>query len=1129
MGELVLSAFLQALFQNLFALLPLEEWRLVHGVEEDLVNLNDRLSMVQAVLGHAEERQRTDEAVRLWLNDLRGVAYDANDVLDEFATEIARRFLIPYARVRNSLSFLNPKRGLFSLKMNHKIKDIVKRLDAIAKRRIDFGLTVWDEAGNQQRNSVLHESTSLDPLSAPLRESDRQRIIELLVPIDGEVENKISVISILGMGGLGKTTLAKLVCNDETVKNYFELTLWVYVSYYFNVNRLTRKIIESIDSHVCDCISLDNLQKHLKKKLSGKRYLLVLDDVWTEKTDEWETLRVPLLYGAKGSRILVTTRSEEVSNIMSTSPPYRLRGFSDHDCWSLFCKYAFAQGPNAFSGMDNIGRRIVNKCKGLPLAAIALGNRLRKVADRDKWAAILENEYWEFSGEDSDIFLAVSPSYQQLPTHLKACFAYCCVIREGYEFEKEFIVQLWMSQNLFQPKPGERIEDTGSDYFDTLVQRSFFQFSHFDYKSGQPRYTMHDIIHKYAQHVSMEECGAVELGKACNISAKFRHVSLIYDWFEQGKNSTQSSLSKQRENIFKTLYQCKGLYTLLLACGSTEYEVRVPRSLAKKFRSLRTLDLSNCGISMLPDSIGDLKHLRCLQLRNTNIRKLPESVGCLYNLQILGLRNCDILELPWNTRNLRKLRHLDLHLDENSVMAQGAMSRGHSLKSMPPEIGLLTDLQTLSRFVVGRRYRCGIRELKDLNNLHGELQISNLHLVSNAEEVEEANLSSKQYIHRLELQWSHNHTLKLDEHAVEVEERVLANLQPHTNLKEIRVVGYQGASFPSWIKDSSFSKLVTLWLSNCKNCETLPPLGQLPVLKDLYIKEMDAVKIANCSFCGHDRRNFPSLEKLRFESMHNLQVWCGHDNCLFPSLRELIFKNCPDLRQLTHNLPSLTKLEIEGSPNLVGLRRFPSLESLEVKASGEWLVDSWSTLASLSSLALSGLRTSTLPSGLQLGHASSIRCLEISHCGQLVSLPDDWLPTGLTYFQIKHCPQLRALPRGLQNLKELEDLEIQNCGQLEYLPDGLKNLTSLMRFEISDCPQLLCLPGDGLPTKLQFLSINNCPVLGQRCRVEVGEDWPKIEHMFSVWIDGQLVGSSVQPQLSGHDARPLYQGQSSGQ
>uniref|UniRef100_A0A6J0PEF1 Disease resistance protein RGA2-like n=2 Tax=Elaeis guineensis var. tenera TaxID=51953 RepID=A0A6J0PEF1_ELAGV len=174
----VLSAFLQVLFQNLFSLLS-EEGRLVYGAEEELRNLKDVLPRIQAVLRDAEERPPTGEAEKLWLNELRGLAYKANDVLDEFATEVQRRSVIPYAQVRNSLSFVNPKRGFFWLRMSHKIKPIAKQLDVIANSRnlrVGDGMTHREERGD-----VRPESSSLLDPSLPLgRESDKQRIVQLL-------------------------------------------------------------------------------------------------------------------------------------------------------------------------------------------------------------------------------------------------------------------------------------------------------------------------------------------------------------------------------------------------------------------------------------------------------------------------------------------------------------------------------------------------------------------------------------------------------------------------------------------------------------------------------------------------------------------------------------------------------------------------------------------------------------------------------------------------------------------------------------------------------------------------------------------------------------------------------------
>ncbi|XP_038973690.1 putative disease resistance protein RGA3 [Phoenix dactylifera] len=267
-------AFLQVLFENLFTLLS-EEWRLVLGAEDELRNLRDNLSMIQAVLRDAEERQRTDHAVGLWLNELRVVAYDANDVLDECATEAQRRRLIPYAQVRNSLSVINPKRGLFWFKMSHRMKEIADKLDAIGRRRNSFGLRVGNGMRNQEERGDLRQTSSLNPSSPLGRESDKQRIVELLVSSQMEDSGNISVVSIHGMCGIGKTTVAQVVYNDEAaVERYFELKLWVHVSYDFNVKRLTRAMIESVDSCAYDLSNLDNLQKHLKEKLAGKRYLL---------------------------------------------------------------------------------------------------------------------------------------------------------------------------------------------------------------------------------------------------------------------------------------------------------------------------------------------------------------------------------------------------------------------------------------------------------------------------------------------------------------------------------------------------------------------------------------------------------------------------------------------------------------------------------------------------------------------------------------------------------------------------------------------------------------------------------------------------------------------------------------
>ncbi|CAL9757958.1 unnamed protein product [Musa acuminata subsp. burmannicoides] len=1102
----LLSAVIPLLASSLVQLW--EELQTVYGLDAELKKLQSSVAMIQAVLNDAQERQQIRNAVKHLLNELSQAAYDANDILDEVATERQRCQLIKYASVRNFLAPINPKRELFKREICLRVKDIEHRLDSIARRCPLSELTQRSAPQRQQS----YQTTSLTPSLVLGRESDKQKIKNMLLPMAEVTDHSITVIPIFGMPGIGKTTLSQLVCNDESVKNHFELTLWVYVSQDFDMMMIMKTIIESIDGFQCDFVSLDNLQKELRKKLSGRRYLLVLDDVWHVSPQDWERIKNFLYSGAQGSKIIVTTRIEEVANIMATSPPYRLQRLSNDECWSLVCQYALARDRNAMVDLDRYKMYVVNKCRGLPLAAITLGYRLFRETDRSKWSAILQSEAWEFTGMDGYISHAVSLSYQYLPQYLKPCFAYFSIIPKGFEFEKEFIIQLWIAQNFIRPSGRERMEDIASDYFDSLMQSSFFQHSNFDHKSRRRRYIMHDVVHEFARHIAAEECSVVEPGKGWFGSASIRHLSLKYDLFDRNISNISPRL-RGENNLSEEVYKCKGLHTLILVGGSTSYLMAVPDDLADRLQSLRTLNLSNLGLALLPESIGDLKHLRCLQLQNTNIIRLPESVSHLYNLQTLVLRNCYFLEeLPKDTRNLRKLRNLDLHLDGNSRMTlapEGTHTRGN-LRFMPPDIGLLTDLQTLSRYIVSTRLHCGLSQLRDLNNLHGELLIARLDLVFKAAEAVEANLMSKEHINRLELTWNYSNITEAVAHSIGYEEKkyVLKNLRPHTNLKELGIVGYGGTSFPTWVGDPSFSNLVTLWICNCDNCFNLPPLGQLPKLKYLYIKEMHRVQHLDCSFCGSNKQRFPSLEKLHLETMSGLEEWCGADDCVLPSLRELVIKNCFALDQLKHKFPALKKLVIEASRRFVGLSEFPALKSLEVKTTDDWIWSSWSVVSLLPSLTLSGLQRRTLPFNIQGSHAL-IRRLEISHCNQLLSLPDDWLPTSLLYLAIKHCPELHTLPKGLPKLIKLEDLEIENCRHLKYLPVGLRNMASLARLEISDCPGLLCLPNDGFPSKLQFLSISNCPELLLQCLGMGDQGWFTLQHNLQVWIDGELQTSLV--------------------
>ncbi|KAF8722621.1 hypothetical protein HU200_022456 [Digitaria exilis] len=240
--------------------------------------------------------------------------------------------------------------------------------------------------------------------------------------------------------------------------------------------------------------------------------------------------------------------------------------------------------------------------------------------------------------------------------------------------------------------------------------------------------------------------------------------------------------------------------------------------------------------------------------------------------------------------------------------------------------------------------------------------------------------------------------------------------------------------------------------------------------------------------------------------MDRLKRWDGDARCILPNLVELVLENCLKLENVTHSLPSLTKLTVDGSPDFYGLRNFPALKHVKVNSSGEWIWGSWTSLSCPISITLCKLPTVHFPSGLR--GFTTLQRLEISHCEQLVSIPDDWPPCNLSHLSVRHCPKLRELPSGIQRLKALEDMEIIACGQLTHFPE-MSGLVSLIRLEIVECDSIQSLPNAGLPSSLQFLSITKCPQLAWSCTTTGSKDQRKIKNIFSVWIDECEVSTSA--------------------
>ncbi|KAL5556235.1 hypothetical protein UlMin_038471 [Ulmus minor] len=1079
-GGAFLSASLQVLFDRIASREVLDHVRGKRHCCELLEKLKIKLLSVNVVLDDAELKQIRNPAVKMWLDELKHAADDADNLLDDIATDALERKVMEAEPRTSTSNMRNILSNFFSSKDRDtvtKMEEILGKLEYIAQQKDGLGLK---ESRGEKPYSSRTSSTSVIPESQVYgRDTDKDAIIKMLQS-DDVGSGKIGVIPIVGMGGIGKTTLAQKVFNDNEVKESFELKAWVCISEEFDSCTVTKTILEAIDLRPCDLKDLNSLQVQLAEKLRGKKFLIVLDDVWHENYVDWVKMSSPFQNGAQGSKIIVTTRIDKVANIMGSVPAYYLEILSDKDCLQILSRHALEREDfAAHSDLEKIGGEIAKKCKGLPLAAISLGGVLRSTRDVLEWKRILKSEIWDLTDEESNILPALRLSYHYLPSHLKRCFAYCSIFPKDFKFDKEELIQLWMAENLLYPQKNKRIEDVGDEYFKDLLSRSFFQ------KSDESCIVMHDLMVDLAAFVYGKFCVQLDRENPNEFVTMTHHLG-----YSRGFHDSYEK--------FNCVFEASHLRTFY-GVGSRNYcfvSKEVVPSLFFKLRCLRVLSLHGySNISQLPDSMGKLRHLRYLDLSFTPIRSLPESICSLFNLQTLKLRGCrDLIRLPKDMHRLINLRYLCFS--------------GNSLLDMPIQISKLKNLQKLDKFVVGKDDGANIAELKELPNLRGALGVKFLQNVKKVEDALEAKLMDKKYLEELELEWG----AKTDDSKHERD--ILDKLLPNSNLKRLKIRGYGGTTFPNWVGDRSLcSNIVDLSLANCEYCHSLPPLGQLFSLKSLLIERFDGIVSVGAEFYGNCSSSvvkpFASLELLKFSDMPNWEVWSmpvEDADQAFPKLRQLDVHSCQMLTgDLPHFLHSLTSLRISNCEKLAcSLPKMPivssiylsnckelkidsycftenrSLKSLEIRDASKFVFVMESSYESLESLSLSDLPASL--KSFPLDSFPKIKDLEIRDSPNLESISvSDRLCQGLTSLSslsLDGCPNFIMFPGDGFTFPSLLSLWIQDCDRLKFLPETLHNLfPSLQSLGIHNCPEVESFSVIGLPLKLRELGISDCKKL----------------------------------------------------
>ncbi|GKV31550.1 hypothetical protein SLEP1_g40229 [Rubroshorea leprosula] len=1040
-ADLLLSPIINTTISKLISTAA-EQISLAVGWKKELETLQSKLRMIKDVLLDAEERRVRDRAVKGWLEKLRDVVIEVDDVLDEVAYESEKSKVENQNQKQKKVhKFFTSNPLLFRREIAEKIKKIIASVEAINNEAREFGLqnrlagTVVSE---HRRNAQTH-STIGDLSEVVGREDDISKMVHLLT--DSSNELRLCVLSLVGMPGIGKTTLAQAVRNDERIKNYFVK-------------------------------NKDTVIQKIREAMGENNFLLVLDDMWDEESHgKFEDLRSCLLGVCKMSRnnVMVTTRNEKVALKMRTLPKHmhHLQKLQIADCWSII-RTRVPGDASITLELEKIGKDIAQLCGGVPLVARVIGGILcTERLDRVTWLSIKGKiEALGPLEHDIEIRGVIKLSFDHLPeSALKQCFAFCSIFPKDFVMKKDMLIQLWMAKGFLQSVEENpmTMEDIGNKYINDLLSYSLLQEHQRDSFGSIISCKMHDLIHNFAQLISKSETMIL---KTHNNISNIWNLNLIY-----GMGTVPTNL---RDVAPK-------LHTLFLKDGfSSDLKVNL--------KSLRVLSfVDSVGTEELPPCFGNMKNLRYLDISRTRMTKLPKLIPKLYKLQTFRFMTCRSLEMPpEGIGSLINLRHIYFSDEEQ----------------MPANIGKLTCLQTLPKFFVGKTKGRKIEELGSLRWLRGSLKICNLEHVKEKSEAMGAKLHEKT-ISELRLRWGKEsnededvleglqphldlQVLEIDGYGGKnlpswISKNVLnCDLFLLKNLVELKII--QCKKLESIPIMTGFSSLQMLSISNCAELSIIAEgaFAKLAFLKELHI--LNCPKLERVSSNGlilpqslliPDCKELNSLStstclKVLYlrgcKNLRSIPSLCG-----LSSLEEVTFRRC-GLEHLPSGLSSciaLKKLKIYRCPSLISipeeLKEIRSLVYLQIRWCSKLTSIPENTLNSLTSLKelhIGGFskKLEEFPD-LSSIHSlqASLEVLVLTRWGKLTEFPhqiQNLNLTALKWVSIEDFEEVETLPNWLGNYSSLKALIIRGCLELKYLPSGLSFFTTLEHLAIYGCPNL---------------------------------------------------------------------------
>ncbi|KAJ7963555.1 Disease resistance protein [Quillaja saponaria] len=727
MAEIAVSFALEQLYPLLK-----EEANLLRGIHKQVADIKDELEFIQAFLKDADSRAEADlgdpadHGVQTWVKHLRAVAFRIEDLIDEYKYRVAQR---PQSHRRRSCGFVRSLQKvahlITSVKPRHEIaseiqgiKESVREINERSKR---YGF----ERGSTNKNVKWHDprmaSLFIEEAQVVGFEAPKDELTSWLV--EGATER--TVISVVGMGGLGKTTLASTVLKNQVVTRHFDCRAFITVSQIYTIEELLRSMMKEFckltkeslpqNIHTMDQKSLITMLRH---HLLQKRYVVFFDDVW--EVGFWEGIELALPDNGKGSRIIITTRIMGVAEFCKKSAlvhVHKMQGLPHNKAWELFCKKAFGFG---FGGvcpaeLEDISNEIVKRCQGLPLAIVAIGGLLStKEKILTEWQKLHRNLGFELESNPhlTSLTRILALSYEDLPYHLKSCFLYFGIYPEDYFINCVRLIRQWVAEGFVKFEKGKSLEEVAEQYLTELIHRSMVQVSELNFDGKARRCQVHDMVRE------------IILRKMEGLS--FCHFA-SYD--ENDDQSTSCGFITRRlvittssNNVWGSIGNSCSATRSMYFFQVSEFPVLFLTTFCSDLKLLKVLDFEDSPLDHVPDDLGNLFHLRYLSLRNTNVKRLPISIGKLQNLETLDLKQTQVYEIPTEITQLQKLRHLLAYYRNYNIEFCLTWERGVKIAN---NIGCLMSLQKLYHVEANHD---GVDLIKELGKLRQLRKLGVKHL-----------------------------------------------------------------------------------------------------------------------------------------------------------------------------------------------------------------------------------------------------------------------------------------------------------------------------------------------------------------------------------------------------------------